>query len=282
MQACLDLFLMEIRSIDDREADQWHLKHGPRKSAGCPGTGCPQYPRLNLTGAVCSGQDNTSDNDQRPAFTISRAQVIAHLSRRGSVLDRFDHPLIFARSGVFYFVHNGPGRAGHDDSDIDPHGVTHRPLAWEDDSEDFADLFSQRGMPRDTSTSFRADTTLDPLLPNTATLGSLLALARSVLGFTPKLTNLSLTGFLERTVCGERGPPSLNVLRCLTVGPPPPYYYTPLNFGGLGCSRLEKVRVCGVMLLEQEIQSLSGWDLYDIKEIQWVMAGKYSEKHPIA
>lgn len=283
VQACLDLFLMQIRSIDDNEADEWHLKHGPRKGPSCPGTGCPRYPRLVVTGTASSNNPSVTDpSDSRPVFSVSRAQLLAHLARRGSVTDRFDHPLLFMRSGVDHFVISGPGRAGHDDgTGRDVHKVKQPPLSSEDDSEDYADLFSERGLARDRARRYRPCTALDPLLPSTATLGSLLGLARAVLSFTPKLANLSLTGFMERAVCGTRAPPGLNGLKSLSVGPPPPYYYATLNLNGAVMARLERLRICGVMLFEEEVASLER-ELPALKELQWTMPGKFSNKHPIS
>ena len=63
------------------------------------------------------------------------------------------------------------------------------------------------------------------------TLGSILSSLRTILLLTPKLRNLALDGVLERAVCGRRPMSGMGKLKTMSLGPPPPYWSSPLLFG---------------------------------------------------
>ncbi|PWY98491.1 hypothetical protein BCV70DRAFT_201802 [Testicularia cyperi] len=63
------------------------------------------------------------------------------------------------------------------------------------------------------------------------TLGSVLSSLRTVMMLTPRLRNLALDGVLERSICGRRPMCSMGKLKSLSLGPPPPYWSSPLLFG---------------------------------------------------
>ncbi|EPQ30250.1 uncharacterized protein PFL1_02366 [Pseudozyma flocculosa PF-1] len=63
------------------------------------------------------------------------------------------------------------------------------------------------------------------------TLGSVLSSLRTVLTLAPKLRNLALDGVFERAVCGRRPMVGMVKLKSLSLGPPPPYWSSPLLFG---------------------------------------------------
>lgn len=63
------------------------------------------------------------------------------------------------------------------------------------------------------------------------TLGSILQSLRTVLMLTPRLKGLALDGVLERGICGRRAMCSMGKLKSLSLGPPPPYWSSPLLFG---------------------------------------------------
>ncbi len=63
------------------------------------------------------------------------------------------------------------------------------------------------------------------------TLGSILQSLRAVMMLTPRLKDLALDGVLERSICGRRAMCNMGKLKSLSLGPPPPYWSSPLLFG---------------------------------------------------
>ncbi|SPO22092.1 uncharacterized protein UTRI_02094_B [Ustilago trichophora] len=63
------------------------------------------------------------------------------------------------------------------------------------------------------------------------TLGSILQSLRTVMMLTPRLKDLALDGVLERSICGRRAMCNMGKLKSLSLGPPPPYWSSPLLFG---------------------------------------------------
>ncbi|PWN25406.1 hypothetical protein BDZ90DRAFT_281613 [Jaminaea rosea] len=278
-QAGLDLYLMEIGRLESMADAKPTLKK-------CNAVECLHYPPLRLDGVAQNPKPYLYDEDQ--AFVIRYSQLLQHLARPGALTDRFDHPYLWSRSGVEMFVLDGPSRAGGDvadqDDGFDPHDIRDFPFdIVEYESEDFADLFTLQGVDGRGPDALRADfdLALDPAIGRTQTLGSILNLARIVLCCTARLQNLSLTGFLERALCGERFCTELKDLRSLSLGPPPPYWYAPMTLAGPVISRVENLRICGVMLREKEAKSIAG-DFPFLTKMEWSMAGRFDEKHSIS
>lgn len=263
-QAALDLYLMALRRIDDKDQDG----ELPR-SCGCRWGKCPTYPPVIFRDSYMPFQkaDEKPTSSAAP-LVLSRHQLHRHLSRPGSITDRLDHPLFFERSGV-----TAVGRASHYGSER-----WRRHDEADEMPEDFADLFAPEDGRRVEEYRTPCPTScevLDPTLPNTATFGSILTLVRSILSFTPFLTNLSLTGFLDRAVCGSKPTASsLRHLRHLTVGPPPSAWFAPLRFDWL--RHLESLRICGVEVQDDEAESING--LPDLRHFSWSMAAKWDDK----
>lgn len=262
--AAFELFLFKMREVE--QVDEEYRKNHPgyvrpRSPDSRPGdhSKCSKYPRLVIEGFPPLPKTAKKEPPStKPAFVVTRADILRHLARRGSITDRFDHPLLFARSGIETV--NRASRNGQ-----------HRyPLAERHDldPEDFPDLFSpSHGFGVAGSTSLRSAEVLDPLIANTATLGALLGHLRSVLSYTPYLANLSLTGFLERAVCGTRSvAPLLKELRSLSLGPPPLAWLRPMEFSHFYL--LEKLRICGILLRDDEAHSISQ-ELMSLEEMQW-------------
>ncbi|PWN46606.1 hypothetical protein IE53DRAFT_391224, partial [Violaceomyces palustris] len=80
------------------------------------------------------------------------------------------------------------------------------------------------------------------LMLSSITLGSILAQLKTVLTMAPKLETLALDGFLERAVCGRRAAGGMGKLRCVSLGPPPPYWSSPLLFAHAASSSTRQVR----------------------------------------
>lgn len=260
VQAALDLYLIAMRRFEKREDRSADLAS---PNASLPGghDASPDYPALLIVDA--RDENKTSDMDK--ACVLTRQQLTQHLARPRGPTDRFDHPLLFARSGLDQlsetYRRDNLYRCQPDDR-------------FMREPEDLADIFeSKRGLETPGGASRVSEEVLDPSLPGTATIGALLTLTRSLLAMTPRLENLSLTGFLERAVCGRRPTASLlKSLRCLSIGPPPETseWYVPLLFEGL--EEIQKLRVCGTMLRGDEVAQISG----RYSELQWSLADQLS------
>lgn len=266
IQAALDLYLIAMRQIEDKDSDfeaSWRSKPPSTKQEvpkSCRDGTCGHYPPLELAGSLTRARRPTSPSTTEPLVFV-RSQLLEHLARRGSSTDRFDHPLLWFRSGGSFADFRRYGRSGATSG------------AWQAGRAQIPteDVLLSGGI---FGTCAEA---IDVALPSTATMASLLDLARSVLAFTPRLANLSLTGFLERALCGPYAPPELPALRSVTLGPPPPFWAAPMHLQRL--SGVEKLRICGVMLFEEEISAIV--QLPDLKHFQWALADKFSERHSI-
>lgn len=111
----------------------------------------------------------------------------------------------------------------------------------------------------------------DTGLPNTATVGGISALARSLLTFTPFVESLSFTGFLDRIMGGIRPPPCLSFLRSLTLGPPIEWWRNSLRLDHATLDPVERLRICGRELTHEEMAFVAGQNhaLPKLKSFQW-------------
>lgn len=277
---------MEMRRVEERngyDVKSWRSPEAEDQAAKYIHKGrCKSYPPLSL---IMPAKGAPVVNVPG-VFTITLAQIHQHLARPGSIGDRFDHPLLFSRSGVKGFVRYGPGRGGDDGGEGDYHQLVRErdgsPTYVEaTNGEDFADLWSVVGLGRNRDDDIKLPRELcdelDAAFPTAATLGSLLATARMVLSATPSLDNLSLTGFLERAICGSRSPPALKALKSLSLGPPPPFWYAPMRLDHSAIASVERLRIAGVMLFKSEIASIAGHAgaLPKLKKLEWMLAAKY-------
>lgn len=93
VQASLDLYLMAMR--------RWEDEQGIVSSSGNPkNKSVSDYPPLNVTGYSTSTRPATESSGSVAPFTVCRSELLRHLAGPHAITDRFDHPLIFARSGV--------------------------------------------------------------------------------------------------------------------------------------------------------------------------------------
>lgn len=92
--ATLDLYALELRR------NQWEAETSTMGSKACKerckALRCGHYARL----AIVEDTPERSTRSISNRFTIRRADIEAHLLRRGGLADRLDHPLPFARSGL--------------------------------------------------------------------------------------------------------------------------------------------------------------------------------------
>lgn len=217
------------------------------------------------------------DEETNDTIRLTRAQLQAHLARPGCLTDRLDHPLLLARSGILMFDPIALGRISALNESRDSEYVL-QDDRWEphEGDGDYVDLFSVSDLgphvnenigPRDSLPS------LDPAVSSAATLGSCLALTRSIFAFAPSLCNLSLTSFLGRAVCGNRPPSALKALRYLSLGPHLPYWNLGLHLDAAAIANVEKLRLCGYSLCTSEEASIAGdkGSLPHLKELRFVL-----------
>lgn len=218
-QAALDCYLLAMGRHDN--------DHTGSPSLGqC---GLPAYPPLVLTGYPGSPRTSTEGKSDETCWTFSRTQLIQYLCRRQSCTDRFNHPVLFARSGIDI---------------LNDHDLEYDPELPHD-----ANGFGGRGWPNLFSlTGPEASTGL--LLPNTATLGSLINLCRSTLLLLVNLETLSLTGSLELALSGC----NLDTVRNLAIGPGGSRVKTPLQYQVL--AGVEELRLCGTSLNEADLEEM--------------------------
>jgi len=100
-------------------------------------------------------------------------------------------------------------------------GLLDEPDKGLDDGTEFASLQREKQRRRNEE---------DRLLSE-MTLGSILQSLRAIMMLTPRLRNLALDGVLERSICGRRAMCNMGKLKSLSLGPPPPYWSSPLLFG---------------------------------------------------
>lgn len=263
-QAALDLYLIALRRIDDEHA-KIDSPSSPR--CDCPRGSCPVYPTLEITAtlyrAQSTGRKVHAKVTQPVQFT--RHQLLRHLARPGCITDRLDHPLLFARSGIDTMIRASLLRSRR---------ISRSRDVGSGQSEDVADLFLPAGrLGKYGISQVASSEVLDLSLPNTATLGSLLGLTRSILALTPLLGNLSLTGFLEGAVCGSKAVEPGNV-RHLSIGPPPAGWFAPLRFNNV--LRVETLRISGVELCEEEAFDVAN-HLKSLSYFQYSAAAKWSD-----
>lgn len=192
------------------------------------------YPSLIMTeGQLQPSQLHPAGKggDNAGCFHLTRSQLLERLAAPNIRTDRFNHPLLFARSDTAW---EAP-QIGRDGMHI---GI--RSPRWGDNDEV-------------ETRSFEAAQD-DFSLPRTATVGGILCLTRSLLAQNPFIRKLSMTGFLDRAVCGSRIPPELPMLRSLSLGPPSGIWtWIPsLRVSETALGSVERLRICGHHLSKQE------------------------------
>lgn len=234
----------------------------------------PSYPRLVVQTADQPSQNLPGDED---ILWLSRAQILTHIARRRAMTDHFDHPLLFARSGM-------------------PWAARDHEYEWhEGDAGDVLEAGPERGdFPRsemldvgDAGIFGASDGLcdfLDPSLPSTATLGGIMALARALFSFTPSIQIVSLTGFFERLFCGVGPPPFVKSLRSLSIGPLPACWSTALHLGHPTFANLARLRICGRELSGPDIREIVGGTCIfrqTLQTLQWSLSDRWRRMHGV-
>lgn len=284
-QAVLDLCLAKIKEIEDADPKLAKLaRPGARVPAPCRNGNCEHYPFVVITEVTSSSSSLRSSSrslrSRAPhvperAFVLPRSKLLRHASRRGAVADRFDHPLLIERSNATISVTPAPGR-GHEGyiegkaACFEEHGLSYD--FGDSDVDGWSDLAALREADEYELAQGAGRTALNAQLIDTASLGSNLRLARSILSLASGLQNLSLTGFLERAI-GKKGLCIPN-LRRLSIGPPLPWWTTDSPLEGLE-EQIEDLRVGGILLVPTEVDFLV--QCPSLKEIEWSMGEPFDE-----
>lgn len=278
VQAALDLYLMNIRAMEDDSPHFLRLAtRDTRVPDRCRSGKCGHYPALvlNLTYPP-DGSSRKAEPSRKEVYSPSREQLLRHLSRPGSLTDRFDHPLLFNRSGFKIYVTLPHGK-GHEDYDPAGARCKIRTASWHDvEGAHEAHKWQHLACVQleDLSHTFlTGEKALNDALINTATFSSNLALARAVLALTPSLTNLSLTGFLEAAI-GREGQ-SFPTVQRLSLGPAPVCWNGSSWYSGL--EGVEDLRVAGAPLVAEELQEITS-TMPRLRRIDWSLKEAVSGK----
>lgn len=277
------MYLSEMRRLEqasNRTVVSWKASKthpvGKDPRDCCHGK-CAHYPRLVLEGFEGRSKKAKKGHAEENTFLVTRAEVKKHLTRRGAPTDNFEHPIVFAQCDLRLLAasHDGAIRVDYErrransfygsiDSEDESYDLDDVLLRYNDD--DFSQPTELPLRPRSpTDSEGSAADTFDLLQYD-----GISALANSVLRRTPKVVNLSLTGFLGRCLQPPK-PPLLATLRCLSLGPPASPPGAMVDTENLSLPMLEKLRFCGDFLETSLARRISGQDgdWSKMRETQW-------------
>lgn len=268
VQAALDLYLIEIRSLEEQNPHLLRLAaRDTRVPQRCRDGDCNHYPALFLASTVLAPADGTQIESPKGAYTLARPDLLRHMARPGGVIDRFDHPLLFSRSRLKIHLAVPPGKGNRNYA---PNGSGARYVLISQFPDAAGGYHLHEWHEAGTFSALdrmSVGRALNAPLTNTATIISNLRLARAVLAHTPNLTDLSLTGFLESAVGGGRSAGPLS-LRRLSLGPPPVCWDAGLTLQGL--RSVEELRIAGTALVAAEIKVIKSTKP-QLRELEWSM-----------
>lgn len=269
VQAALDLFLKRLHDLERESPELVRLANpGARIPLKCRGGHCDHYPSLVVTGPPSSPRDPPQASNG--VFYVSRGDLLRHLARPGGITDRFDHPLTLARSGFEGTIIQPPGYGTPSYREADNESGARYELrseSWDlDGFHEDSELDGLEMLHEEDELCRQCDQTEGPLTGplSTATFGSTLRLARSVLKRLTSLSNLSFTGYLERAIA--HGQAIKGSLRRLTIGPAPPCWNGPLAVEYL--EGIRELRICGAMLTAEGIENMTTL-MKHVRLIEW-------------
>lgn len=273
IQAVLDLYLYEMRRLEDAAGLYMTPRNG---SVPVEDEISLESPPLVLewTSPPAASSSKTSPSPtgslgQPKPFVISRTRLLQHLYRPGGPADCFDHPLIFARSGMQVLDFDLAGQARSSDKFL----AQMTSLCYDDADKGSSDA-APFALPRAAgAVPYAPDLTvaLDVAANGTFTVGGILALARSLLALTPRVENLFLSGFLQAAFCGTEAAfvPSL---RWLCLGPLSLFSdesFPPSLLDGSRFPNLEHVRFMGSGFDERKRACIA--TLPRLETVEWAM-----------
>lgn len=245
VQAALDLYLIELRRLEDqREASAARNGYGNSHVIGPPlaiKLGAP-------TEAV--------DPAPQGIFTLHHSALIEHLARRGAAMDHFEHPYRLLKSGLEVVRLDDDGIGRPSNSFIERLKGLNSDAAIED--------FAQQHMLGPSPTA------LHSTLPASSTTGGILELARQVLAQAPQIEHLSLGSYFQLLLWRDGvGLPAS--LRSLCLGPLSEFHdmslCPSLQLQGDPFTGLEKLHISGHVGWERKVVLIA--NLPRLKEAVW-------------
>lgn len=213
------------------------------------------YPRLIVTTVPTVQNANTRPSGDAPVLRLSSTDLGARLGASHGTADRFDHPLLFAQSSL-------PWQAEGPDGELRREGSSKwlRKGGYEVAFDSLPYRHDLRSL-------------------DSGCVRGILTLAQELLARTPFLEQLSLTGFLERAICGSRAPTDLMSLQSLSLGPPPGRWsWAPaLRPSESILAGLHSLRVCGFLLRKEQIAGLIGTTMPRLQSFQWSYAKQITD-----
>lgn len=259
LQACLDLFLMEMRRIEELKS---YSIATPRPSLAphiCRLGRCGHYPRLALIAWHRGANDERFVGED--VFILRRSMLWKHLTRRGGVLDQFDHPLLFARTGLKAARISSYGRSLVRSRLEGAHRDHFTPEEYDPQADEMDD-FSDEDVDFDSDGSHGSQR--DPVevkVPRFArhhTRTGIVEAACNLLRAAPNVSNLSMSGYIR---CSLRDRlPVFETLRSLCLPASLPFWYDPVMGGKHGprMFELENLLVSGHALSAVEAKEIAG------------------------
>lgn len=252
LQAVLDLYLTEMRRLEDRRGRAIEpcrrIQEDANDVPSC--STCVAYPALRLElphGPLISEQDDEFVHSRFcsvPAYIITYAQIREHLDARGAATDHFDHPIIFARSGLLNCIADIPTRGVYDESKLPDARLT---------------ATGRNSGNRETE--------------GAATTAVLIKAACFILRQLFQLQDLSVTGFLSYSLKDLLGcPDQLPSLSSLSVGPLMARRNAtwPGILHGARLLSLKQLRICGLDGTEQVAAFVTSRSLAPrLARVQW-------------
>lgn len=256
VQAVLDLYLLELRRLEDEARES---KAGSKETE--KGDETVEYPTLSFTTAMPPSDNAIRGKAGR--FMLHRSKLLQYLTQRGGPADFFDHPVLFARSGIktISFTPQGRGK-------LNKELWQQAEAIYEDEDDAFGSLALQNSgattlLPQDLANP------LDPANLATTTVGGNVHLARLLLSLTPNVQNLVLTGAPQRILCGKGASCPPQGLRYLSLGPLFPLAdesLSPCHQGGR-LAGLREVRFRGALVGDQKRACIRA--LPNLKRADW-------------
>lgn len=255
LQAALELYCLDMYRRDELEKQ----RTGAESLTSLKTT----YPRLAIRSGSSASTAGEEEADEE-TFVVTRHQLYQRMTRRGAPTDNFNHPLLFARSGLKWlaeddtgYEHEGQAPRGEIDQDED----IARAFAWPPAASNPEAI---QAHPGDFSNP------IDLAIPGTLTVGGNVSLARLVLALTPEVSRLSMTGFLECALLNAC--PPLRALRSVMLGPQPNGWDLSYQRQFNALRGVEKLRICGRVPSPSEIKELvEGESFGKLRKLQWSM-----------
>lgn len=252
VQAAVELYYLDML----RRYEQAQTAASRKEVMGVLETPFP-YPSLRV-GKEAASTLTSGESAVSKVFNVSRSQLLERLASAGSPADRFEHPLVCARSEVGWHAGALDGEAHYADSGDQ---IVDRPAQT---PEDFPHSWEPIAVLH-----------FEALLATP--VGENLALARDVLCLTPRVRSLSLTGNFDLCLTSELLTWQAHCLQAVTLGPCQTDWDKTLALSHPAIRTTKSLRVCQGLLPREEFGWISGSSdaLPQLEEFHWIMSFKY-------